>query len=63
MSIYRVETDEEGQPFSFETSIAISLKRIADALEKLAKPPMVADADLISDEELMKGFSHMVNKA
>jgi len=62
--IYRVEVDEEGQPFKPDVSTAISLKRIADALEILLKPPLaiMADPDLISEEELMKGFGYTVNK-
>jgi hypothetical protein len=62
MPVYKVEVDDENQPFKPDVSTAISLKRIADALEKLLQPPIVVE--LTEEEKHDFQASHiMFNKS
>ena len=54
MPVYRLEVDEENHPFEPNVSMAISLKRIADALEKLLQPPMMVELSQEEQEEWEK---------
>lgn len=57
---YRVEVDEANEPFKPDVSAAISLKRIADALEKLIKLPELTPEE---NEEFERAAKVMFNKS
>lgn len=65
--IYRIEMDDENRPFKPDVSIAISLKRIADALEKLIAPDEKferAMTEIEREEQDMKhANNYMFNKS
>lgn len=61
----RLEPGVSGTSFPYDLeiqlSIAISLKRIADNMDKLAHPPMMVGSG-IDYEELLKSNGYIVNK-
>ena len=63
MSDFRVEVDQEGNPFSPEVSMAISLKRIAEALEKLLQPPVMVELSQEDQEEFERSANVMFNQS
>jgi hypothetical protein len=63
MSMY--EQNDNGENLLPEYSAAVSLKRIADALEKLLQPPPMAVEPELTEEELAEAFkmpSHVVRR-